>query len=69
MTMVKVARLTDADIDAYIKTGDWRGKAGGYAIQGPAAAFISAINGSYTNVVGLDVYTVAGLLNAAVQNR
>ena len=65
MTMVKVARLTDADVDAYIATGDWRGKAGGYAIQGPAAAFVSAINGSYTNVVGLDVHTAANLLKAA----
>jgi septum formation protein len=62
MTMVRFARLSDADVEAYIASGDWRGKAGGYAIQGPAGAFISAINGSYTNVVGLCAYTVRGLL-------
>ena len=65
MTMVRVARLSDADVDAYIATGDWKGKAGGYAIQGPAAAFIGAINGSYTNVVGLCVHTTAKLLAGA----
>jgi len=65
MTMVKFARLSDADVTAYLASGDWKGKAGGYAIQGPAGAFVSAINGSYTNVVGLCVYTTRGLLNAA----
>lgn len=65
MTMVRLARLADADIEAYIAGGDWRGKAGGYAIQGPAAAFIAGINGSYTNVVGLCVHTVRKLLTAA----
>ena len=65
MTMVKFARLSDADVAAYLASGDWKGKAGGYAIQGPAGAFVSAINGSYTNVVGLCVYTIRGLLSAA----
>jgi len=62
LTMVNFARLTEADIAAYLATGDWQGKAGGYAIQGPAGAFISAINGSYTNVVGLCIYTTRKLL-------
>ena len=45
--------LSDAEIAGYVASGEWRGKAGGYAIQGIGAAFIPAINGSYTNVVGL----------------
>ncbi len=61
-TMVRFKRLTVAEIDAYLATGEWRGKAGGYAIQGHAAAFIPAINGSYTNVVGLDVAAAAAML-------
>ncbi len=61
-TMVRFKRLTAAEIDAYLATGEWRGKAGGYAIQGHAAAFIPAINGSYTNVVGLDVAAAAAML-------
>jgi septum formation protein len=61
-TMVRFKRLTGAEIDAYLATGEWQGKAGGYAIQGHAATFIPAINGSYTNVVGLDVAAVAALL-------
>jgi septum formation protein len=65
MTIVKFTRLSDADLEAYIASGDWKGKAGGYAIQGPAGAFVSAINGSYTNVVGLCVYTTRKLLEAA----
>ena len=68
-TTVKFARLTDADVAAYIDSGDWRGKAGGYAIQGAAGAFVSAINGSYTNVVGLCVYTARNLLAAAGARR
>ncbi len=64
MTMVKFAPLSAQDIDAYIASGDWKGKAGGYAIQGPAGAFVSAINGSYTNVVGLCIHTTHRLLAA-----
>lgn len=63
VTQVRFRRLTDHDISAYIATGEWQGKAGGYAIQGAAAAFIPWINGSYTNVVGLAVSEVAGLLS------
>ncbi|MGB1211929.1 MAG: Maf family protein [Pikeienuella sp.] len=64
-TQVRFKRLSDADISAYIRSGEWRGKAGGYAIQGIGAAFIPAINGSYTNVVGLPLPEVAGLLAGA----
>ena len=59
---VTMKRLTEAEIDAYIVTGDWRGKAGGYAIQGPAAALIRHIDGSYSNIVGFSLYDVAALL-------
>lgn len=61
-TMVRFKRLTAAEIDAYLATGEWQGKAGAYAIQGHAAAFIPAINGSYTNVVGLDLAATAAML-------
>ncbi len=52
-TIVQFKRLTAGEIDLYIESREWQGKAGGYAIQGRAAAFIPAINGSYSNVVGL----------------
>jgi septum formation protein len=52
-TAVAFKRLTQDDIELYLASGEWQGKAGGYAIQGLAAAFIPAINGSYSNVVGL----------------
>ncbi len=61
-TAVKFARLSDAEIAAYIATGEWQGKAGGYAIQGRAGAYIAAVNGSYTNIVGLCIHTVWKLL-------
>ena len=61
-TMVRFKRLTAIEIDAYLATDEWQGKAGGYAIQGHAASFIPAINGSYTNVVGLDVAAVTAML-------
>ena len=59
---VTVKRLTVKDIDSYIATGDWKGKAGGYAIQGPAAAMIRHIEGSYSNIVGFSLYDVAAML-------
>jgi nucleoside triphosphate pyrophosphatase len=62
MTAVMFRRLTDLDIGRYVAGDEWRGKAGGYAIQGRAAAFVRAVNGSYSNVVGLDLFTVANLL-------
>jgi septum formation protein len=64
-TIVRFKRLTAAEIEAYVASGEWRGKAGGYAVQGRAAAFIAAINGSYTNVVGLCVHAADGLLASA----
>ncbi|SDW29170.1 septum formation protein [Albimonas donghaensis] len=64
-TQVRFKRLSDAEISAYLRSGEWRGKAGGYAIQGIGAAFVPAINGSYTNVVGLPLTETAGLLAGA----
>ena len=59
---VTMKRLTAHEIDSYIATGDWKGKAGGYAIQGPAAAMIRHIEGSYSNIVGFSLYDVAAML-------
>ena len=59
---VTMKRLTRHEIDGYIATGDWKGKAGGYAIQGPAAAMIRHIEGSYSNIVGFSLYDVAAML-------
>ena len=61
-TVVRFKRLDAVERDAYLASGDWQGKAGGYAIQGGAAAFVAAISGSYSNVVGLDLHIVAQLL-------
>ncbi len=61
-TRVKVKRLAEPEIEAYIGSGEWRGKAGGYAIQGLAAAFVLGLIGSYTGVVGLPLYETATLL-------
>lgn len=62
VTSVVFRRLAVPDIERYIRSGEWKGKAGGYAIQGSAAAFVRSLNGSYTNVVGLDLYTAAALM-------
>jgi septum formation protein len=62
---VAFKQLSDAEVNAYLATNDWQGKAGGYAIQGPAGAFIPWINGSYTGIVGLPLTETAGLLTAA----
>ena len=59
---VKVKRLSDVEINAYLATGDWQGKAGAYAIQGPAGAFIPWISGSFTGIVGLPLSETAALL-------
>lgn len=61
-TIVRFGRLTTRDIDTYIASGEWQGKAGGYAIQGRAAAFIPFISGSHSNVVGLPLAETAQLL-------
>lgn len=65
MTAVHFKRLTPAEISAYVTSGEWRGKAGGYAIQGLAARFVKQINGSYSNVVGLSLYDTTQLLTGA----
>ena len=62
MTMVRFKRLSEPEIAAYLACGEWRGKAGGYAIQGRAEAFVPAINGSFSNVVGLPLATTLDLL-------
>jgi len=59
---VAFARLTLAQIGAYLDSGEWRGKAGGYAIQGRAAEFVRFLSGSYSNVVGLPLFETAQLL-------
>ena len=61
-SVVTFTRLTEADIDLYVASGEWRGKAGGYAIQGEAARFIRFLSGSYSGVVGLPLFETAQLL-------
>ncbi len=65
LTRVTFKRLSANEIDCYIESDEWRGKAGSYAIQGLAGAFVRRLNGSYSNVVGLPLYETAGLLGAA----
>jgi septum formation protein len=62
-TRVRFKRLSHDDIEAYLASGEWRGKAGGYAAQGIAGSFIVKIVGSYSNVVGLPLYEVTTLLS------
>lgn len=64
-TRVKVRRLNAADIDAYVRSDEWRGKAGGYAVQGLFARHVIAIIGSYPNIVGLPLHETANLLEGA----
>ena len=61
-TRVRFKRLSDQDIEAYLASGEWRGKAGGYAAQGLAGSFIVKLVGSYSNVVGLPLYETVALL-------
>jgi septum formation protein len=61
-SQVAFKRLSEAEIGAYLRTGEWRGKAGGYAIQGRAAALIRWVSGSYSNVVGLPLFETVQLL-------
>ncbi|MEM1076796.1 MAG: Maf family protein [Pseudomonadota bacterium] len=69
VSQVRVKPLSDKDIDVYLATGDWQGKAGGYGIQGPAGALIPWISGSYTGIVGLPLAETANLLKAAGYGR
>lgn len=64
-TRVKVARLEAQDIAAYVASGEWRGKAGGYAIQGLFSKHVISIVGSYSNIVGLPLYETANLLKGS----
>ena len=62
-TRVKFKRLSHQELSGYLESGEWQGKAGGYAIQGKAAIFIRSVSGSYSNVVGLPLFDVAQLLS------
>ncbi|QBX38133.1 septum formation inhibitor Maf [Brevundimonas sp. S30B] len=64
-TRVSFKTLSEAEIAAYVATGDWRGKAGAYGIQGPAGAFVRRIVGSHPAVMGLPLYETANLLTGA----
>lgn len=61
-TAVVFKRLSRDEIGAYLLSGEWCGKAGGYAIQGRAAAYVRLLSGSYSNVVGLSLYDVRQML-------
>ena len=63
-SIVKMKRLTENEIESYIKSNEWKGKAGGYVIQGSAEKFIQFISGSYTNIIGLPLNQVYGSLNS-----
>lgn len=63
-TRVRFKRLSGAELESYLASGEWRGKAGGYAVQGLAGTFVVKLVGSYTNVVGLPLYETVGLLTA-----
>jgi septum formation protein len=64
-TSVSFKRLEKTEIDGYVATGEWQGKAGGYAIQGRAGAFVRSITGSYSNVVGLSLYETLSVLRGS----
>ena len=63
-TRVRFKRLSREELESYLASGEWRGKAGGYAVQGLAGTFVVKLVGSYTNVVGLPLYETVGLLTA-----
>jgi septum formation protein len=63
-TKVRFKRLNDEDIEAYLASGEWRGKAGAYAVQGIAGSFVVKLVGSYTNVVGLPLTETVNMLMA-----
>jgi septum formation protein len=65
VSAVKMKRLSDLELNAYLASGEWEGKAGGYAIQGMAGAFIPWISGSFTGIVGLPLAETAALLTSA----
>ena len=61
-TRVRFKRLSESEIEGYLASGEWRGKAGAYAIQGLAGAFVQKLQGSYTSVVGLPLHETVNLL-------
>ncbi|MBK5926504.1 Maf family nucleotide pyrophosphatase [Rhodobaculum claviforme] len=65
VSAVRMRRLSDDELNAYLASGDWRGKAGGYGIQGLAGAFVPWLSGSFTGVVGLPLAETAQLLSGA----
>lgn len=65
VSTVKMKRLSEVEINGYLNTDDWQGKAGGYAIQGPAGAFIPWISGSYPAIMGLPLAETSNLLTTA----
>ncbi len=65
VSAVRMKRLSDDELNTYLASNDWQGKAGGYAIQGPAGAFIPWISGSFSAIMGLPVAETAALLQAA----
>jgi septum formation protein len=69
LTTVKFKRLSHTDIEDYLSSGEWEGKAGGYAIQGLAECYIKFIRGSYSNVVGLSLYDTMSLINGTTSQR
>lgn len=64
-SIVAFKRLSDAEIDAYVASGEWHGKAGGYAIQGRAEAYVRYLSGSHSGVVGLPLFETRALIEAA----
>lgn len=68
-TMVQFKPLSPQDITDYINSGEWEGKAGGYAIQGFAGSFVKYMSGSYSNVVGLSLYDTMKLLESGGYRR
>ena len=62
-TRVRFKRISGNELEAYLASGEWRGKAGGYAIQGIAGSFVVKLIGSYSNVVGLPLYETMSMLN------
>ena len=64
-TVVRFKRLSDEELAAYLASGEWHGKAGGYAIQGMAEALVVSLSGSHSGVVGLPLYETRTLLKAA----
>lgn len=65
VSTVQLKRLSEAELNGYLSSKDWVGKAGGYGIQGPAGAFVTWISGSYSAIVGLPLHETAMLLQAA----